>query len=281
MTFIEKTVSVRGLDLRVCEWGAGPIIVLLHGFLDQGAAWQPVAKQLSAAGYRVIAPDARGHGRSGHVSLGGNYHFPDYLSDLDSIGRQLQWGTFHLVGHSMGGTIACMYAATRPEALRSLVLIEGVGPQFERPADLTKKLTTHLDQLAAPRPHRIMESVELAARRMSKLNSGLSDSLALLLAERVTVPVEGGYIWSWDPMHRNRLPALFLKEAWLELLGNIKAPTSLIYGAQSPYRDLDLSPRELAISPTHITAIKGGHGLHTEAPTAVASEILRHIQEST
>ncbi len=279
MTFTEKTVSVRGLDLRICEWGSGATIVLLHGFLDQGAAWQPVATQLSDAGYRVVAPDARGHGRSGHVSRGGNYHFPDYLSDLDSISRQLQWGKIHLVGHSMGGTLACMYAATRPDTVRTLYLIEGVGPQFESPADITNKLTTHLNQLAAPRPHRRMESVELAARRMSKLNRGLSDSLALMLAERATVPVEGGYIWSWDPMHRNRLPSLFLKEAWLELLGNIKAPCSLLYGAQSPYINLDLAPREKAISPTKITSIEGGHCLHTEAPSAVAAEILRHIED--
>ena len=285
MTFTEKTVYVRGLNLTICEWGAGgssgPIIVLLHGFLDQGAAWHPVAAELSAAGYRVFAPDARGHGRSGHVSQGGNYHFPDYLSDLDSISRQLAWGTFHLVGHSMGGSLACMYSATRPKSVRSLVLIEGVGPQFERASELTNKLTTHLDQLATPRPHRVMESVELAARRMSKLNRGLSDSLALVLANRATIPVEGGCTWSWDPMHRNRLPALFLKDTWIELLGRIEAPTSLIYGAQSPYINLELAPRESAISPKSILKIEGGHCLHTEAPKAVAAEILRHIKESS
>jgi pimeloyl-ACP methyl ester carboxylesterase len=284
MTFTEKTVDVRGLNLTICEWGkennSAPIVVLLHGFLDQGAAWHPVASQLSDAGYRVFAPDARGHGRSGHVSHGGNYHFPDYLSDLDSIVRQLEWGEFHLVGHSMGGSLACMYSATRPESVRSLVLIEGVGPQFERPSELTNKLITHLDQLATPRPHRVMESVELAARRMSKLNRGLSDTLALLLAKRATIPVDGGFIWSWDPMHRNRLPALFQRESWLELLKKIETPTSLIYGAQSPYINLELSSRESAISPTNVLTLDGGHCLHTETPNAVAAEILRHIGES-
>ena len=281
MNFSETTVSVRGLDLQICEWGAGPTILLLHGFLDQGAAWQPVAQLLSEAGYRVVAPDARGHGRSGHVSHGGNYHFPDYLSDLDEINRSLGLGAVHLVGHSMGGTVACMYAATRPELVRSLVLVEGLGPQFETPPQLTKKLTTHLEQLRNPRPHRVMESVELAAKRMSRLNRGLSDSLALLLAKRATVPVEGGFIWSWDPMHRNRLPSVFLKEPWLELLGNITAPTSLLYGGQSPYIKLELAPRGDAISPTRVSTIDGGHCLHTEAPTPVAMEVLRHIRETT
>ena len=63
----EAFVEGRGLPLCVCTWGnpADPPILLLHGMLDQGATWEMVATRLAADGFYVVAPDLRGHGRSG------------------------------------------------------------------------------------------------------------------------------------------------------------------------------------------------------------------------
>ena len=118
-----------GVGLMVCEWpGRGLPVVVLHGFLEQGAAWDDVAQRLAdRLGRPVHAPDHRGHGRSGHVGRGGFYHFWDYVSDVDALVDQLG-GRVDLIGHSMGGTMACLFSGSRPDAVRRLVLVEGLGP---------------------------------------------------------------------------------------------------------------------------------------------------------
>ena len=114
----------RAIQLRIRDWaGPEPTVVLLHGFLEQSAAWDPVARSL---GRRVVAPNQRGHGRSGHVGDGGWYHFWDYVGDLDQLVEHIG-GPIDLVGHSMGGTVAALYAGTRPDMVRRLVLVEGLG----------------------------------------------------------------------------------------------------------------------------------------------------------
>ena len=118
----------RGLTLRICEWGppeARPLLVL-HGFLEQGAAWRDVA--LSLPHRRIIAPDARGHGLTEHVGTGGWYHFWDYVSDAEAIVDHLG-SPIDLLGHSMGGGVASILAGARPEKVRRLMVIEGLGPQ--------------------------------------------------------------------------------------------------------------------------------------------------------
>jgi pimeloyl-ACP methyl ester carboxylesterase len=90
----------RALRLRICEWGEGnPTTVILHGYLEQAAAWDAVAQRLAG---RVVAPDHRGHGLSEHVGRGGFYHFWDYVSDVDALIATLDQSVI-LIGHSMGG----------------------------------------------------------------------------------------------------------------------------------------------------------------------------------
>ena len=129
----ERFVSIRGLNLCLCEWGGvgRPIVVCLHGYLDQGAAWARVAQRFAQHGYHFIAPDARGHGRSDHAPAGSDYHFPDYLSDLDGLLDELNVSKVLLVGHSMGGTVASLYAGVRPERIEALGVVEGLGPPTE------------------------------------------------------------------------------------------------------------------------------------------------------
>src|SRR5207302_1253053 len=87
----ERMVEVRGLPLCLCEWGPddGPTVLCVHGILEQGAAWQPVAAALAARGYHVVAPDLRGHGRSGHISDNASYQIFDFVADLDAVSAGL------------------------------------------------------------------------------------------------------------------------------------------------------------------------------------------------
>ncbi len=105
-------------DLYVESWGDGTPVVLVHGSLATGAEEWVSQRPLADAGFRLLVPDRRGYGRSpGAVG-------EDFLRDADDIVELMGDGA-HLVGHSYGGLGVLFAAARRPEATRSLTLLEG------------------------------------------------------------------------------------------------------------------------------------------------------------
>src|SRR5258706_374098 len=99
---------------------------MLHGWMDVSASFQFLVDALRRD-WRVIAPDWRGFGLSEWAKSDG-YWFPDYFADLDRLLEHFQPDSpATLVGHSMGGNVAAMYAGIRPERVAKLVNLEGLG----------------------------------------------------------------------------------------------------------------------------------------------------------
>ena len=99
--------------------------MLLHGWGDTGETCQFLVDHL-AAERTCVAIDMRGFGRTQRPQDG--YWFPDYLADLDALLDQLSPDApVDLVGHSMGGNVAMLYAGVRPQRVRRLVSLEGFG----------------------------------------------------------------------------------------------------------------------------------------------------------
>lgn len=116
-----------GLSLNVVEWGpenAQPI-VMLHGIRGYAETFANAAASL-ASGYRTIAYDQRGRAGS-DWDPARQYYVDSYVNDLEMIIRQLGLGQFDLLGHSMGGMVSIVYAATRPQHVKRLI-IEDAGP---------------------------------------------------------------------------------------------------------------------------------------------------------
>ena len=117
-----ETIRVRALDIHARRWGPEPAagespIVLLHGFQDTGDTFQFLVDALERE-RALLALDWRGFGRSGWAAE--SYWFPDYLADLDQALDALSPGEpAHLIGHSMGGNVASLYAGLRPQRVRS------------------------------------------------------------------------------------------------------------------------------------------------------------------
>jgi pimeloyl-ACP methyl ester carboxylesterase len=268
------------LVLEVCEWGQrheGLPLVILHGYLEQAAAWGRVAPLL---GRRVLAPDHRGHGRSEHVGVGGFYHFWDYVGDLDGFIESIG-GPVDLVGHSMGGTIACLYAGCRPEQVRRLVLVEGLGPP-DGAAEAVTRARRFLADLRDPPRHRTMVDADEAARRMREWNPALGADEVRELARRTVVPSPSGsgVVWSWDARHRMRAPVPFQSALFLKFLAEINAPTLAIDGASSPFAAADLAERRAAIRSCRHVVMPGGHLLHHEDPVTLAGHIRSFLEEA-
>lgn len=291
MIFEERRLLANGLLHHVMSWsppGAAPEATILcaHGFLDVGYGFRQVAERLVAHGHRVVAFDWRGHGESEWVGPGGYYHFMDYVADLADLVDALVPGELHLVGHSMGGTAAALFAGSFPERVRKLVLLEGLGPEEGEPIPLPERASRWVGAVRAIRakPARPMASLEEALQRMRKQNPELSDDLGLELARRSTRAVPGGFVWSFDPVHRTRGPYPFRTENFLQFLHAIRAPTLLVDGAEG-YRAPDQEQRLAALPHAERIELAGvGHMMHWFAPDAVAAAIdafLHQPSEST
>jgi len=280
-TVAEQKLTANGLAHHVIRWGDRPVdVVLCHGLLDIGWSFDAVARDLVEAGHGVASFDWRGHGQTEWTGAGGYYHFPDYVLDLDELLPQLSDHPVHLVGHSMGGSACVMYAAARAEKLRSLALIEGLGPPEMEPRDPATRLRAWLDGVAKVRSNtrKPMDSERTVLRRMRVQNPELSEELGLFLASKSTKVVDGGTQWTFDPLHKTLSPRPFRADAFGKLLEAISVPTLVVAGERG-FR-LQEEERVAKIKHHRLVEIPGvGHMVHWFEPRVLASKLAEFFAE--
>ena len=280
---VESRVRANGLSHHVLTWdGGGPPVLLCHGFLDLAWSWDSVARRLAAHGYRVHAFDWRGHGETEWIGPGGYYHFPDYALDLSELIGALISDPLHLVGHSMGGTACSLYAGTGPGTLRSLSLVEGIGPPAHAPAVAPDRFGAFLRTVGRVRGRetRAMPDVDAVLRRMRVQNPKLPDDLGRFLAEKGTKPGPGGEgrVFTFDPLHQTTSPTAFNLETYLAFLDRIEVPT-LIVGGEHGFRVEDEALRRSRIPDQRLVEMPGvGHMVHWLAPEALAEVLWTHFE---
>jgi pimeloyl-ACP methyl ester carboxylesterase len=113
-------VAADGAKLAWDRSGEGPAVLLVHGIGSSRRTWDAVAPALTASGHEVVRLDLRGFGDS--VSPPGEFAMGDFVRDLVAFVDAMELGTFHLVGHSLGGMIAQRYVVDHPLRVRSLAL---------------------------------------------------------------------------------------------------------------------------------------------------------------
>ena len=126
--------SVQAGDTRwvYYEGGQGPTIVLLHGFAANKEVWLPVAPLLTAH-FHVVIPDLPGWGESSRIP-GASYNIDNQAERLNDFIQTLHLQHSVIVGHSMGGAIAGVYAAEHPQDVAELALVDSFGLQFKENA---------------------------------------------------------------------------------------------------------------------------------------------------
>jgi pimeloyl-ACP methyl ester carboxylesterase len=282
-------ITLRRLRYHLNVWGeasmatAGrPPLVLLHGWMDVGASFQFVVDAL--AGTRlVVAPDWRGFGLSG-ASGADSYWFPDYLGDLDALLDTLLPGqTVDLLGHSMGGNIAMIYAGVRPSRVRRLVNLEGFGLPESRPSQAPRRYAQWLDALREPQQLRTYATLDDVAARLLKTNPLLPAHRARWLAARWSRRRDDGrFEILGDPAHKLANPVLYRKDEVLECWKLIQAPLLWVQGDRTDterwwgqrYTLAEFHER-LAVVPQvekHVL-VGAGHMLHHDQPEALARRL--------
>lgn len=268
--------TLRGLHFAGLEWGepTGRPTIFLHGFLDHAGSWARVAGGLP--GYRV-AYDQRGHGRSAHVTQGETYHFPEYLADLDALVDALRARTgasrVALVGQSMGGTVASLYAGARPDVVDRLAIVDGLG-LHDGGDDARDRLVTFLDGVKAEPVNRVFEDVAAAAARLRQSHVYIDEAWSMTMAARITRPVPGGVTWTWDARHRIRGPTPYRHQHHQALLRAIACPALVIVPEHSPFQAVDIDALAGAIPGARRVVIPGAsHMVHMDAPAALAGAL--------
>ncbi len=220
------------LRLHYCDWGNPdkPSLLLVHGMQDHCRTWDWFVEAF-ADEYHIIAPDLRGHGDSSW-SVGSSYSHLDYVYDLTQLIRQCELAPLTLVGHSLGGALACLYAGTYPDTVQRLVSIEGIG-LWQRDEELSAADTvggwinsTHA--LSAREPRRY-ESLDTACARMQTMNPNLTPEQAFHLTVHGSNQNEdGSWSWKFDNYTHNWSPYGLPQDTTKVLWKNIACPTLLM-----------------------------------------------------
>lgn len=114
------TTLSGGIDLSVADQGAGPPVILLHGFPELAYSWRHQMPALAGAGFRAIAPDQRGYGGSSKPAATEAYSLHHLVGDVIALADALDLDDFHLVGHDWGGIVAWSVAVMYPDRLRTV-----------------------------------------------------------------------------------------------------------------------------------------------------------------
>lgn len=263
-----------GLRLAALAWGdaRAPALLALHGWLDNAASFAALAPRL-ADRRRVIALDLPGHGHSAHLPPAGRYDLAFYVRSVHETVQTLGIDTCDLLGHSLGGAVASLYAAAFPGQVRRLALVEALGPMADAGDDTLVRWRAGL-AADASRPARTFDSTAraLAARCRA---TGQHPEAIRPIVERGLRETSGGFAWRSDARLTATTPVRMAESQVHALLAGIEAPTLLLMAEpESPFLPHALlRMRATRVADIRVDVLHGGHHLHAEDPEAVAARL--------
>ncbi len=135
---VHRLVSSPAGRTHVVEQGSGPLVLLVHGFPESWYSWRHQLPALAAAGYRAVALDVRGYGRSAKPAAPDAYRLLDLVADNAAVVEELGETSAVVVGHDWGATIAATSALLRPDVFRAvgLLSVPYTPPGGPRPSEV-------------------------------------------------------------------------------------------------------------------------------------------------
>jgi esterase len=225
----DKYLDINELRLHYLDWGGHgkQAMLLLHGFMGHAHVWDAFASEFRNR-YHIVSLDQRGHGESSW-SQESAYSIDDHLSDLCRFMEILGLERMILIGHSMGGRNALLYAACFPEQIDRLILVDSRPWDTEQSSKALMQLLLHLP---------------LQADTLEEVGESIRNIYPLLCPEFAHHIAGYGYRQIGDgkyvPKYDTRISlqcqeSSYSAENLCSLARNISCPTLIVRGEKSPF----------------------------------------------
>jgi pimeloyl-ACP methyl ester carboxylesterase len=280
--FSRRTVAANGTRLHAVAGGAGPAVLLLHGWPETWRAWRHLMRPLADQGYTVIAPDLRGLGHSSHAD--GGYTKDNQAEDMRQLLSRLGVvRPVRLVGHDIGGMVAFSYARLHPDQVEQLALIELAVPGLglEQAMDPAGGGSFHFGLFMAREvPELLFEGSEPAFFQW--WFPRLSAAPGVFTPEEidaVTASYRGrAALRSGFDHYRTLLEDGRVNRAWADAGGRLDMPLLAVGGRHNVGRGLAESLRPIAPHVRSAVIDGSGHFVPEERPQALLEELTAFLR---
>ena len=268
---LERKFSVNGLSISAQQWGIGNPrkVIALHGWLDNSASFSGLAPYLTSC--ELICLDFAGHGYSDHRSEHGSYNIWDDILDILAIADQLGWEQFDLLAHSRGSFVAVLLAASMPERVGKLFMLDGALGFDNDPVEAPNNLRNYLlDQrkFFMQNSKVYASHADAIAKRREKI--AITEAECYPLVERGMKKVSNGYEWRHDPRlfgcSAFKLPLAYQ----IHFLKALQAPAILLAAEDGFAKWADMHQLIQQQSDIQIKQHAGSHHMHMQAEHIVS-----------
>ena len=288
---IDFNMEVNGNIIAGLQYGdrSKPVLLAVHGWLDNAASFIPLAEALKdsfddgSLPYQLIAIDLPGHGLSTHKT--GHYNFIEWVDDLYQIIKTQGWGPVTIIGHSMGAMICSILAATFPELVTRVVLIEGLGA-ISAEADQTVNLLRKGIESRAIYNKNINQSTSrknnaLTLEKVVKarcLVSDLNEEHAKLICNRNLTINENEVSFCSDPKLKTRSLVRLTEPQVIDILSSISTVCLIIVGDKGfPLIAKTLNLELFCKANFKIMTLAGGHHVHMDNAVKTARAVVKFV----
>lgn len=273
MTPKELTFHTNDITLAAQAWGDenNPKILALHGWLDNAGSFEVLAKLLADKFY-IVALDLPGHGLSDHTTQA-LYEFNEMVNEVVQVLDALAWQQCIIVGHSLGGAVACEIAAQFPGRVTRLVCIDSLGILSEETLSDEQGLSRTVrailkTQAKFPTPY---QSLDEMAQRRAIMNSVTPEEIMPIVV-RGTKREDDYLAWRFDDKLLNSTLFKFSEQQVYKSLAAITCPTLLFEGDKGLIaNNTFVTKRKAMVKNLQEIALTGGHHVHLSAPTEIAA----------